>query len=438
MFRFLSSTPGSRMSTTSSAERSVASRSRRLVGRLVVLAVAAGLMAPVANPSSALAAEVVCDRLVWEGKVGAEKEILVADADGTNREVVSDGGLIPPTGSKDPVWSPDGTRLAWSGDALLIGLHIWVADADGGNRINASSAGTGIDPKGNNRPQWSPDGSRIAWYGRDTDGVTNQIWVADADGADRLMISDVGQSADPFSNRHPQWSPDGSRIAWSGVDTDGFYYQVWVADADGNDRLMISDVGQGTDPTDNYSPVWRPRVGVVSLQSSVSGPLVAGEPVQASITASAGACPMGSIVIDGVDLACVDVTSRTATAGVVSDSGVWSMASLEGTQTATISGVVTGSGDCSSTATVTQASPALGTPASTTFGHPACDTSPTPFTDVAASSFAFDDVVCIYRLDITTGTSPTTYGPGGYVTREQMAAFLARLWRAATATGLHV
>ena len=51
------------------------------------------------------------------------------------------------------------------------------------------------------------------------------------------------------------------------------------------------------------------------------------------------------------------------------------------------------------------------------------------FDDVPASSFAFDDVICIQRLDITTGTSATTYSPGDFVTREQMAAFLSRLYR---------
>ncbi|MEQ8840827.1 MAG: S-layer homology domain-containing protein [Acidimicrobiales bacterium] len=58
-----------------------------------------------------------------------------------------------------------------------------------------------------------------------------------------------------------------------------------------------------------------------------------------------------------------------------------------------------------------------------------CPTTPHGFTDVAASSFAAADIACIKALGITTGTSPTTYDPTGSVTREQMAAFLARTWR---------
>ena len=55
---------------------------------------------------------------------------------------------------------------------------------------------------------------------------------------------------------------------------------------------------------------------------------------------------------------------------------------------------------------------------------------PTPFTDMPTDSFAYDDIARIYGLNITTGTTPTTYSPYFYVTREEMASFLARLYRA--------
>ena len=51
-----------------------------------------------------------------------------------------------------------------------------------------------------------------------------------------------------------------------------------------------------------------------------------------------------------------------------------------------------------------------------------------PFTDVADTDWSRDDVACILDLGITTGTSATTYSPGQPVTRRQMAAFLARTW----------
>ena len=56
-----------------------------------------------------------------------------------------------------------------------------------------------------------------------------------------------------------------------------------------------------------------------------------------------------------------------------------------------------------------------------------------PFDDIAAASVSHrDDIAGIYGLEITNGTSPTTYSPLGNVTRQQMASFMARLYRAAS------
>ena len=61
-----------------------------------------------------------------------------------------------------------------------------------------------------------------------------------------------------------------------------------------------------------------------------------------------------------------------------------------------------------------------------------CPTGATPFADMSATSFAKDDVPCIFGLGVTTGTSATTYSPADFVTREQMASFLARMYRELT------
>ncbi|GJM38351.1 MAG: hypothetical protein DHS20C19_17180 [Acidimicrobiales bacterium] len=65
-------------------------------------------------------------------------------------------------------------------------------------------------------------------------------------------------------------------------------------------------------------------------------------------------------------------------------------------------------------------------------GNAECDTTPDPFTDVPATSYADVHVTCIYNLDVTTGTTATTYSPKDLLTREQMAALLARMYEAIT------
>lgn len=54
----------------------------------------------------------------------------------------------------------------------------------------------------------------------------------------------------------------------------------------------------------------------------------------------------------------------------------------------------------------------------------------TSFADVAAHSYARHDIGCLAELGITTGTSSTTFSPASPVTREQMVTFMARLYSA--------
>ena len=57
-------------------------------------------------------------------------------------------------------------------------------------------------------------------------------------------------------------------------------------------------------------------------------------------------------------------------------------------------------------------------------------TADTPFTDISNRSPEQETAIGqIYRLDVTTGTSDTTYSPGDDVTRRQMASFVVRMYR---------
>ncbi|MEM8705171.1 MAG: trypsin-like serine protease [Actinomycetota bacterium] len=51
---------------------------------------------------------------------------------------------------------------------------------------------------------------------------------------------------------------------------------------------------------------------------------------------------------------------------------------------------------------------------------------PHPFVDVNPTSFGAESIACVFHLGITTGTAPTTFDPAAPVTREQMSALVAR------------
>jgi dipeptidyl aminopeptidase/acylaminoacyl peptidase len=81
-------------------------------------------------------------------------------------------------------------------------------------------------------PQYSPDGSKIA-FASDRSGAL-QIWVANSDGSNQVQVTSFGSRA-----AAPRWSPDGRSIVFSGVR--GPDRSIYVVDAQGGDPRRVVD-----------------------------------------------------------------------------------------------------------------------------------------------------------------------------------------------------
>lgn len=162
--------------------------------------------------------------------------IFILTADGSN--------VVPLTSehwtNDNPVWSPDGAKIAYNCGGLRVGPDLCIIDAYGGNPRQIS---------GGRDPAWSPDGTRIAFCGSDA------ILVADADGSDPVRLIDLPPAGIPLV-----WSPDGSRIAFV-TNKDG-NQEVYVVNADGSNPINLTN-----HEANDSEPRWSPDGGKIAFHS---------------------------------------------------------------------------------------------------------------------------------------------------------------------------
>jgi Tol biopolymer transport system component len=242
-------------------------------------------------------------------QVASGGDIYLVNADGS--------GLRRLTQGMDPCWSPDGRLVTFS--RWIEPWGIYAIDADGGNERLLFSSSVARNPV------WSPDGSQIAfffttegrhpawrvwiegfgWYYiergyRQTEwhlGVVNvadgrlhepycdnlsfsPTWTFDGkwlvyDGEQGLRISEAqGANNLPFTgNVHdyfPVMSPDGSRIAFMHWQHD--HWEIYATGADGAGRWPLTSSSPLAERRpNNVSPAWSPDGKQIAFLSDRGG-----------------------------------------------------------------------------------------------------------------------------------------------------------------------
>lgn len=134
----------------------------------------------------------------------------------------------------DPSISPDGTRVAVRGREVQGETdHLYVLEGSGADRLT--------DNEGFERHMiWSPDGSRIAYSIQEQGGVSNLfIRASDGSGGDRPLIVSEG-----MHKWYPSWTPDASTLVFHTNDQDTQARDLWyVSVATGETGVLVDDDG---------------------------------------------------------------------------------------------------------------------------------------------------------------------------------------------------
>jgi Tol biopolymer transport system component/uncharacterized protein YjdB len=196
--------------------------------------------------------------LIYDRPSGAiDSEILILGLTGGAAPVRIDAGDV----SRRPSPSPDGSRFAFAQSYHHPQYGWWVhdvfvADRNGMNlRQLTSLAGVETDPA------WSPDGERIAFTGINIATGRSDVFVIDADGTG--LVNLTAGLHDLTHAVQPAWSPDGARLAFVAmIGPDPSQSRIWTMRADGSQAAPIEADWPGVD----QHPTWSPAGDRIAFQ----------------------------------------------------------------------------------------------------------------------------------------------------------------------------
>jgi Tol biopolymer transport system component len=201
----------------------------------LISAIAGALIAGLAVTTIASAGATSADGAIVfvSNRAAGESELYVVDRDGSSLRRLTFNELR----ERQPVWSPDRSRIAFAG---LSGGNwdIYTVDAAGGELQRLTE-----DPERDDYPRWTSDG-RITFQ-RGPFVCPCAAWIMDADGSGQAQIPIEGDVLTPEPSRR------GQKLAYAS-NKDG-RWAIYVAHLDGQGEQRITD---GPPGFGDFHPRW--------------------------------------------------------------------------------------------------------------------------------------------------------------------------------------
>ncbi len=167
----------------------------------------------------------------------------------------------PTVNNTQPVFSPNGERIAFRSSRNGSGIFIMGATGESVKRLTDSGF----------NPSWSPDGKQIVYaqqngsndpYNGST--VRGSGWIVDVETGAKRQLGDLDVL-------QPAWSPHNYRIAYWSLERNGLrngQRDIWTVRPDGSDPTSVTN-----DADLDWNPVWSPDGKYLYFSSDRSGSL---------------------------------------------------------------------------------------------------------------------------------------------------------------------
>jgi serine/threonine-protein kinase len=191
--------------------------------------------------------------IVYAGETAGNRDIFLRRVEGENAINLTEGS---PADDDQPVFSPDGERIAFRSERDGGGIFVMGRTGEAVRRVTRDGFS----------PTWSPDGTHLAfaWERIELDPQNSEgrkgLWVVEVESGAARQISDEDMAM-------PNWSPNGHRIAFTRrLGVGNAQSDVWTVTPEGNGAVPVTQ-----NVVSDWNPAWSPDGRYLYFASNRSG-----------------------------------------------------------------------------------------------------------------------------------------------------------------------